>query len=124
MRRGATHGSPAMNGPDKPPKNGADLDELGDRLARSRERAGLVPPAPPRRGGSELGEGLRIAVEFVVSVFVGTGLGYVIGGFLGSAVIGLLIGLLFGFAAGLRGVYRGMMAGSGSPSEETDDDGA
>lgn len=89
-------------------KQRSELDALGERLARAKGA-----DADPKAGtvhGASAGDGLRIAIEFVVSVLVGSGLGYLIGGFFGSAVIGLLIGMPFGFAAGLRTVYRGMAA--------------
>ena len=112
-----------MTASEPPPSDRrGDLGDLADRVAKGRERAGLTPPPPRDQAGSAAGEGLRIAIEFVVSVFVGAGLGYVIGRFAGGAVIGLLLGLGFGFAAGLRGVYRGMMAGAGP--QETDEDDA
>ena len=105
----------------------ADLDALEARLAKGRKAAGLDRADGPSRSDSAAGEGLRIAIEFVVSTLVGAGLGWFLGGVLGGAVIGLLIGLLFGFAAGLRGVYRGMMAGQaperdggGTPPDDGD----
>ena len=109
--------------PERPGKGHrqADLDALGDRLDQGRRAAGLEAGTGPARPDSAAGEGLRVAIEFVVSTLVGAGLGWFIGGFLGSAVIGLLVGLLFGFAAGLRGVYRGMMAGQ-NPQETDGDD--
>ena len=103
----------------------SDLERLGDRLEEGRRGAGLAEKAPAPRADTAVGDGLRVAIEFVVSSLVGAGLGYLIGGFLGGAVIGLVVGLLFGFAAGLRGVYRGMMAGApGAPAEadKADDD--
>ena len=106
----------ASEDPSDPPRRD-DLGDLADRVARGRVQAGLTPPPPRHAAGTAAGDGLRIAIEFVVSVLVGAGLGWVIGGFAGSAVAGLLLGLAFGFAAGLRGVYRGMMAGAGTPPQ-------
>lgn len=106
--------------PFKPPTGKpTDLDALGVKVAKGRQDAGLSAHAGPTRADAALGDGLRVAIEFVVSTLVGAGLGWFLGGFLGSAVIGLLVGLLLGFAAGLRGVYRGMMSGT-TPGTETD----
>ncbi|MBB4658749.1 AtpZ/AtpI family protein [Parvularcula dongshanensis] len=108
--------------PNRPPSS--DLDRLGERLTQGRSEAGLTPPPGAQHAGGAVGDGLRIAIEFVVSVLVGAGLGYVLGGLLGGRVIGLLLGLFFGFAAGLRGVYRGMMAGTAAENgTETDEPG-
>ena len=99
------------------PDRHADLDALGARLSEGRRDAGLDEVPARTRADAAMGDGLRVAIEFVVSTLVGAGLGWFLGGLLGGAVIGLLVGLLFGFAAGLRGVYRGMMAGQG-PAED------
>ena len=117
-REDGSRDSPAMTDPEQHSYSRADLDRLGEKVAKGRTAAGLDPAPARTRADTAMGDGLRIAIEFVVSVLVGAGLGYFIGGLLGGAVIGLLIGLLFGFAAGLRGVYRGMMAGSAEPAEE------
>ena len=111
--------------PTPPERRPGDLGSLGERLERGRSSAGLTPPgAAPDRPDTAVGDGLRVAIEFVVSTLVGAGLGWFIGGLLGGAVIGLLAGLILGFAAGLRGVYRGMMAGQGAggTGTEADDD--
>lgn len=95
----------------------SDLDVLGEKIARAR---GEEPK--PKQGtvhGASAGDGLRIAIEFVVSVLVGSGLGFAIGSYFGAPVIGLVIGMPFGFAAGLRTVYRGMQA-QAAESEERD----
>ena len=105
------------------PDRQADLDRLGDRLAEGRRSAGLDVGAGPTRADTAMGDGLRVAIEFVVSTLVGAGLGWFLGGLAGGAVIGLLVGLLFGFAAGLRGVYRGMMAGAGPRKTDLETDG-
>ena len=106
----------------QPGRANADLDALGDRLSRGRKSAGLDAAEAPERADAAAGDGLRVAIEFVVSTLVGAGLGWFIGGLAGSAVAGLLVGLLFGFAAGLRGVYRGMMAGSTPGKDGKGDD--
>ena len=89
----------------------SDLDDFGDRLAKARQ-AGEQAERPRTTSGAAAGDGIRVAIEFVVSVLMGCGLGFTIGYFLGQPVIGLVIGLPFGFAAGLRTVYRGLQAGN------------
>lgn len=107
-------------GDDDPQRS--DLRDFGERLARARgEEPG--PAKAGRTSGSAAGDGLRVAIEFVVSVLVGSGLGFTIGSFLGQPVIGLLVGMPFGFAAGLRTVYRSMMAGAGAAEDEDEDRG-
>ena len=88
----------------------SDLDALGDKLAKA-QGEGQKAEKPKISSGAAAGDGLRVAIEFVVSVLVGCGLGFTIGSFFGQPVIGLLIGLPLGFAAGLRTVYRGLQAG-------------
>ena len=86
----------------------SDLDELGKKIAKARGSDSAAEKSQAH--GASAGDGLRIAIEFVVSVLVGSALGYGIGSLFDAEVVGLLIGLPFGFAAGLRTVYRGMMA--------------
>jgi F0F1-type ATP synthase assembly protein I len=93
-----------------PNRQRSELDQLSERLRAARGEEEKKQAAGTQHGAAA-GDGLRIAIEFVVSVLVGTGLGYLIGGYFGAPVIGLLMGLPFGFAAGLRTVYRGMIAG-------------
>ena len=97
----------------------SDLDALGEKIAKAR---GEEPkPETGLSAGASAGDGLRVAVEFVVSVLVGTGLGFAIGSFFDAPVVGLLIGMPFGFAAGLRTVYRGLTAGEKGQEPDGDD---
>ncbi|MEM1380548.1 MAG: AtpZ/AtpI family protein [Pseudomonadota bacterium] len=101
----------------------SDLEALGAKIARARgDEPGAKQQAstPP---GAGMGDGLRVATEFVVSVIVGSGLGYTIGSFLGAPLVGLLIGMPFGFAAGLRTAYRGMVKANAAHNEEDVPDG-
>lgn len=84
------------------------LDKLGQKIQREREAAGL--DAGEAEGPNRaMGEGFRVAIELVVSVFVGAGLGFLVGNWLDQKAIGTIIGMGFGFAAGLRAVYKFMM---------------
>lgn len=96
------------------------LGKLGDRIEKEREAAGLTPK-PSSSTNRALGEGMRVAIEFVVSVFVGAGLGYLIGNLTGHKMIGVVLGLFFGFATGLRTVYRFMNA-SAAPEGDAQQD--
>ncbi|MEM9810726.1 MAG: AtpZ/AtpI family protein [Pseudomonadota bacterium] len=98
----------------------SELDALGQRIAKARGEDDKAQIAS-RSSGAAAGDGLRIAIEFVVSVLVGTGLGYAIGAYFGAPLLGLLIGLPFGFAAGLRTVYRGMTAAENKDGPNGDD---
>lgn len=98
------------------------LDEFDARLKRERIAAGLDRPdhdAIAVANSRAAGEGLRVAIEFVVSVLVGTALGFLIGNAFGAKLLGLIIGLIVGFAAGLRTVYRQMMANAAAMEAET-----
>lgn len=97
----------------------SDLEDFGDRLAKARGEEEGSKDEDRKAIGAAAGDGLRVAIEFFVSVLVGCGLGYTIGSFLGSALVGLLIGMPFGFAAGLRTVYRGLKVGAADEEEET-----
>ncbi|GGY50118.1 AtpZ/AtpI family protein [Parvularcula lutaonensis] len=102
---------------DDDPNRRSDLQDFGDRLAKARGEEPGAKDEASRSIGASAGDGLRVAIEFVVSVLVGSGLGFAIGGWFGQPVVGLLIGMPIGFAAGLRTVYRSMTAAT----EEEDD---
>lgn len=96
---------------DHDPASRAELEALGKRIDQNRRAAGLVRKEKPDVSASKAaGDGLRVAIEFVVSVCVGAGLGFAIGHWAGNRAIGMIIGLLVGFAAGMRGIYRQLMA--------------
>ena len=86
------------------------LEALGERIESGRKAAGLSDGPKQHASYAGAGEGLRVSVELVVSVAVGTGLGYWIGNAAGFKTVGIVIGFLFGIAAGFRAVYRHMMA--------------
>ncbi|MCF8482351.1 MAG: AtpZ/AtpI family protein [Rhodospirillum sp.] len=86
------------------------LEDISERLGRLRpasgrdERGGAGSTGPQRVSG--LGIGMRISVELVVTVAVGTALGYGIDSWLGTMPIFLIVFLLFGGAAGVMNAYR------------------
>ncbi|MEM9837814.1 MAG: AtpZ/AtpI family protein [Pseudomonadota bacterium] len=110
-----------MTGDDKTGRS--DLDALGEKLAKARGEEPRAAEQAPDQSGAALGDGLKVSIEFFVSVLVGSGLGYTIGGFFGAPVVGLLIGMPIGFAAGLRTIYRGLVQNQDAPEEKDVPDG-
>jgi len=89
--------------PDRLARLGAELDKA------AQARRGARKPAP----GSDdpavqqgVGLGLRIGLEFVVSVVVATGLGWAFDRWLGTRPWGMIILFFLGVAAGMMSVYR------------------
>lgn len=92
-------------------------DEIAQRIERGREAAGLNPAPRKSAAVKEAGDGMRVAIEFVVSTIVGAVIGYALGDAAGAKAIGLVIGLIIGFLAGLRAIHRTMMTGAGKDRE-------
>lgn len=92
---------------DRPPPS---LEEIEARLREARRGAGLEPSESPVGSGgashSDMGLGLRIAVELVAGVFVGVAIGYGLDRWLDSAPWGLIVMTLVGAVAGFMNVYR------------------
>ena len=111
-----------MTKPSSPSRS--SLDELDDRLKKGRQEAGLDPEENKDDGAASraAGEGLRVSIEFVVSVIVGAVLGYGRGDWAGNKAIGLVLGMVVGFAAGLRAVHRTLMSAN-APKEDEDENG-
>jgi ATP synthase protein I len=85
------------------------LRELGERIAKARETAGLVQPQPERdqaQAASGMATAMRLAVELVVAVVVSTGLGWVFDRWLGTGPWLMLGMLVLGFAAGINNAVR------------------
>ncbi|MCQ8783779.1 AtpZ/AtpI family protein [Mangrovibrevibacter kandeliae] len=81
--------------------------DLAERIAAQRARVdGSAAPERKQGGLQGLGEGLRLASEFVAGVLVGAGIGYLIDLALGSTPIALVIFLMLGFAAGVLNILR------------------
>jgi len=90
------------------PDNLKRLEKLGSRLDEIKRREQKAERA--RTGSLErtegLSVGLRIGVELVAAIAVGTGLGYALDRLLGSLPIALLVGFTLGSAAGMVNVVR------------------
>lgn len=102
-----------------------DLDDLDARIRKaesereaeqSRRKSGSAPPA------DAIGKALRIGVELVVAVLVGTGIGYFLDGLFGTRPWLMVVFFFFGVAAGFLNVIRdaGLNGNTGGSSSETD----
>ena len=89
------------------------LRELGERLDKARRgRTGSEKkpaPGPDSESGRALGVGLRLGVELVAAVFVGTALGWALDKSLGTRPWGIVVGFLLGIVVGMYDVFRVMM---------------
>ena len=95
-----------MNDRDEP----SPLKDLDDRLARlwqheGRDRSKSRGMVDARSG---LGLAMRIGVELVAALAVGTGIGVLLDGWLGTAPWLMVVFFVLGSAAGILNVYRAM----------------
>jgi len=81
------------------------LKALDKRLEAAKSRHGR-PGAEPGGGSEGLGVGMRIAVELVAAVLVGTGIGIVLDKWLGTQPWLMILFFVLGCAAAFRNVYR------------------
>lgn len=94
----------AAFGPDENgPGRHDDVDALGRRLRAARGEDEPPAPPPPTSG---LAVGMRMGVEFVVAVAVGTGIGWVLDRWLATAPWLTLVMFLFGVGAGFVNIMR------------------
>lgn len=94
-----------MSDPDHP----SSLEDLGARIARERQKAGLdeqEKDADAKRVGSGLGMAWRLSVEFVTATVVATALGWALDRWLGTTPWLMLLMLVLGGAAGMRNMVR------------------
>lgn len=89
---------------DQPP----ELPELKRRLDKVRDRrAGAERKASSRsRSASDMGVGIKVAVDLVAGVGFGGGIGWSLDWWLGTKPWLLVVFLMLGFAAGLLNVVR------------------
>ncbi len=95
-----------MTDPETPPS----LEDLDARLRAARAREEEDSGRGPERRGrpTGMGLGLRIGVELVAAVLVGTGIGWVLDSWLRTAPWLMVLFLLLGGAAGVMNVHRVM----------------
>jgi ATP synthase protein I len=82
------------------------LDALGAELKEAQSRHGLGPGLPPQNRGSAVGQALRLGMELVAGVAVGTFLGWALDRFFGTAPFLMVVFLALGAAAGMMNVVR------------------
>ena len=88
-----------MSGFNRPPS----LEDLDARLKKAR---GEQAPKPPQASASSFAEGMRLSLEMVAAVVVGSGIGWFLDGWLDTKPLFLLIFLALGLVSGIRNVYR------------------
>ncbi|MDP9195787.1 MAG: AtpZ/AtpI family protein [Pseudomonadota bacterium] len=88
------------------PSGGDPLGDLGRRLEKAREAAGLDTPPSPGASGKATGAGARIGIELVSAVLVGTFLGLGLDRWLGTEPWGLVVFLFAGCIAGILNIFR------------------
>lgn len=89
-----------------------------DRLRAARSRQGLDQPAGqagPAPGLGPMGVGLRVGVELVAALVVGTAIGWGLDRWLGTTPWLLALFVLLGGAAGIANVWRLMMPRAPGP---------
>lgn len=95
-----------MSDPDHP----SALEDLGARIARERQKAGLDVQegdgADAKRVGSGLGMAWRLSIEFVTATVVSTGIGWALDQWLATTPWLMLLMLVLGGAAGVRNMVR------------------
>lgn len=84
-----------------------ELDKRLERVRQSQRKSGGSSSGPTSGAGAEkLGVGMRIAVELVAGVVVGTFLGLMADRWLGTKPWLLIVGFLLGCGAAFLNVYR------------------
>ena len=97
------------------------LDELDARIRDLREREDKETRRGPHQGRknvSGLGMAMRIGIELVAAIIVGTAIGYGLDRWLGSKPWLMILFLLLGGAAGVMNVYRLMKGMDETPGLE------
>lgn len=94
--------------PEPASSDAAGLSDLDRRLraARARQAGGGRKPTSIAGGQEGMGAGLRIAVELLAAVMVGTGIGWMLDIWLGTRPWLLIVFFVVGSAAGFLNVYR------------------
>ncbi len=86
-----------------------DLDRLGERLRKAKSNGiteGEQAPQQDSLPNNGLGVAMRIGIELVVAVFVGTGIGWLLDQWLGTKPWLMVVFFLLGAAAGFFNVIR------------------
>jgi len=103
LRRGAFQ----MSDDNRPPARKGDFD---DRLRAARvaqaELSGRKGEPSSAAGREKIGIGMRIGVELVATLLIGTGIGFALDKWLGTSPWLVLVFLLLGSCAGILNVIR------------------
>lgn len=86
-----------------------DLNRLGERLRKAKSKGiteGEQAPQQDSLPNNGLGVAMRIGIELVVAVFVGTGIGWLLDQWLGTKPWLMVLFFLLGAAAGFFNVIR------------------
>ena len=86
-----------------------DLNRLGERLRKAKNKGiteGEQVPQQDSLPNNGLGVAMRIGIELVVAVFVGTGIGWLLDQWLGTKPWLMVVFFLLGAAAGFFNVIR------------------
>jgi ATP synthase protein I len=83
-----------------------DLESLEKKLHLIRDKNLKEDKKEENISSKELGQGLRIGIEMVVSIFLGAGLGFLIDRWFNSFPIFMILFLILGFAAGIMNTLR------------------
>ena len=81
------------------------LADIEERLRKARGKRGEEARAQ-ETAGSSLGAALRLSIDLVAAVAVGTGIGWLLDRWLGTLPLFLILFFFFGVAAGFLNVIR------------------
>lgn len=83
----------------------SELRDLSKRLDKARERE-AAKNLKPGTDGRDMGQAMRMAIEFVVAVIVGGAIGWYLDGWLGTKPWLMIVFFFLGVGAGFTNVYR------------------
>jgi ATP synthase protein I len=99
------------------------LEDLESRLEKAREKSQPRQSGLSAKDGNALGVALRLGVEFVAGIAVGSIIGFFLDRWLGTTPWLFLVFFMIGTGSGFMNVFRtaknmGLMGPSGSPKPE------
>ncbi|MEO0392464.1 MAG: AtpZ/AtpI family protein [Pseudomonadota bacterium] len=99
------------------------LDDLKTRIATAKQEADGVDAETLRQTSAtgNLGQGMRIGIEFVSAIGVSTFIGWTLDQWLGTLPLALIVMFFLGSAAGFLNVYRMATRQEKEATQERDD---
>ena len=95
------------------------LKSLDEKLKKAHSDKAKKSPKTAQKNRSALGSAYRIGIEFVVAIFVSTGIGWALDKWLETTPLFLLIFFFLGVAAGFLNVYKAAeRMDSGAPPDQ------